>query len=120
MIRGLKGITEGTMYRWNSNRFLIMLFYPAKDLHESRVPTPPCLTILNFLPVKNGLSLIATFRAQYTDTKGYGNLLSLAYLLLSLCEGTGFRPAQIYSIANKPILKWPIRTARSLLAGIGG
>jgi len=112
VINALKGMIEGTMPRWNANRLIISLFDSTKDLHKSRMPTPPCLIQLCFYPVKKDLSLIATFRAQYTDAKGYGNLYSLAMLLQKICEETGFRPRHLFSVAQKAILKYPLKEAR--------
>lgn len=112
VVNALKGMIEGTMPRWNANRLIITLFESENDLHKSRMPTPPCLINLCFYPVKNELSLIATFRAQYTDAKGYGNLYSLAMLLQQVCEKTGFAPKHLYSVAQKAILKYPKNIAR--------
>ena len=112
VLDALKGMIEGTMPRWNANRLIISLFDSRKDLHKSRMPTPPCLIQLSFYPVKQTLSLIATFRAQYTDAKGYGNLYSLAMLLQKVCEETGFTPKHLFSVAQKAILKYPIKEAK--------
>jgi len=118
LIAALKGMIAGTMPRWNANRLLITLFDPEKHLHKSRAPTPPCLVTLDFKPVRDQLTLIATWRSQYTDTKGYGNLYSLALLLLQVSEMSGFKPGELYSVANKPILRWsPRKVGRSLLEG---
>lgn len=114
VISALNGMTNGTMPRWNANRLIISLFDPKMDLHKSRAPTPPCLINLSFYPVKKTLSLIATFRAQYTDAKGLGNLLSLAMLLKDVSEKTGFHPSKLYSIAQKVTLKYPTSTAKNL------
>ena len=84
---------------------IISLFEP-KDLHRSRSPTPPCMISLCFYPEKEDLSLIATFRAQYTDAKGFGNLYSLATLLQRTASATGFNPAVLYNVAQKAILKY--------------
>lgn len=98
--------------RWNANRLIITLFDSEKDLHKSRMPTPPCLVMLSFHPEKKDLSMAATFRAQYTDAKGYGNLYSLAMLLQQVCEKTEFNPKYLYSLAQKAILKYPKKIAR--------
>jgi len=115
VVSALEGMTEGTMPRWNANRLIINLFDPKIDLHKSRCPTPPCLINLSFHPVKQSLTLIATFRAQYTDAKGFGNLLSLAMLLKDIADKTGFHPSKLYSIAHKAILKYPQSVAKGLL-----
>lgn len=110
----LKGMKEETVARWNANRLLITLFDPSKDLHTSRAPMPPCLISIGLYPVRNELTMIATFRAQYTDIKGYGNLLSLAMLLKQICEYTGFRPRALYSIAQKAIFRDKKKVAKAL------
>ncbi len=116
ILSALRGMTKGTMPRWNANRLVISLFNPKEDLHKSRCPTPPCLITLSFHPIRQDLTMIATFRAQYTDAKGYGNLLSLAMLLVQICETTGFKPFKLFSIAEKAILKYSKSTAKDLLA----
>jgi thymidylate synthase len=97
-------------YTWCSNRLLCITFNPIEKklnhTHLSRTPTPPCLTLLDFKPEQNNLHLIATWRAQFFDTKAYGNLISLAMLLKKVCEETGFSPGRLISIANKAILKY--------------
>ena len=100
---------------WNANRIMISLFNPARDLHIYRVPAPPCLSSLCFYPVRKSLSLIATFRAQYSDIKAYGNLISLAMLLKDISEETGLTPATIHSVAHKAILKHPRLVGKELL-----
>ena len=105
VVNALKGMTEGTVARWNANRLLIPLFDPSKDLHISRAPMPPCLINIGFYPVRNELTMIATFRAQYTDIKGYGNLLSLAMLMKKICDSTGFRARSLFSVAQKAIFR---------------
>lgn len=117
VLSALKGMTEGTMPRWNANRLVLTLFKPS-DLHKSRCPIPPCLINLSFYPVRQKLTLIANFRAQYTDAKGYGNLLSLAMLFLDVCDKTGFTPNRLYSIAQKPILKYSRSTGKKLLIAL--
>lgn len=116
VLSALKGMTDGTMPRWNANRLVISLFNPKQDLHKSRCPTPPCLITLSFHPIQQNLTLIATFRAQYTDAKGYGNLLSLGMLLTQISQKTGFKPFKLFSVAEKTILKYSKRTAKDLLA----
>ena len=116
VISALKGMTKGAIPRWNANRLILSLFDPKGDLHVSRAPTPPCLISLCFYPVKQRLTLIATFRAQYTDVKGYGNLLSLAMLLKKVSEETGFVPVKLVSVAQKAILKYPKSVGKDLLS----
>lgn len=118
VISTLKGIRSKTVATWNANRVLINLFNPNKDLHTSRAPTPPCLISISFYPVRQDLSMIATFRAQYTDTKGYGNLISLAMLFKEISEKTGYTPLTLYSVAQKAILKWPKKTVKALCSEI--
>lgn len=118
ILHGLKDMLKGKMPRWNANRLFITLFDSAKDLHWSRAPMPPCLVTLDFKPVKDNLSLIADFRSQYADAKAYGNLLSLAYLLIDVCGKTGFKPAELYSVSHKPILKYKVKEAQALLESL--
>lgn len=113
-VSALDGMRKGNVPRWNANRLIITLFDPSQDLHNSRAPTPPCLISLCFYPMKQKLTLIATFRAQYTDAKGYGNLISLAMLLKDVSEKTDFVPFKLYSVAQKAILKYPQSTAKQL------
>jgi thymidylate synthase len=111
IVQALKGMKEGTHPRWNANRLIVSLF-ETKDLHKSRNPTPPCMISLCFYPQRDRLSLIATFRAQYTDAKGFGNLYSLATLLQRTSAATGFTPDRLYNVAQKAILKYPPAVAR--------
>jgi len=104
----LKQIKTGR-YTWCTNRLLCITF-DAKEshfshLHLARQPIPPCLTTLDFKRERNQLHLISSWRAQYFDTKAYGNLLSLAMLLREVCENTSFLPGHLISIAHKAILK---------------
>ena len=115
VVSTLEGMRKGTVPRWNANRLIISLFDAKKDLHVSRAPTPPCLINVGFYPVKRSLTLIANFRAQYTDAKAYGNLLSLAMLLRKISEETGFMPLKLYSVAQKAILKYPKSVGKDLL-----
>lgn len=115
VISALKGMTAGTMPRWNANRLIITLFDAKKDLHKARAPTPPCLITLGFYPIRQTLTLVATFRAQYTDAKGYGNLWSLAMFFRKVCMMTGFTSLNLWSIANKAILRYPKSIGKSLL-----
>jgi len=115
IISALYQMKKGFFPRWNANRLITTLFDSSIDLHKSRMPTPPCLITLAFHPIKDTLDLIGTFRAQYTDAKGYGNILSLCHLLRHVCDRTEFHPNRVYNIAYKPILKYPESTARKLL-----
>lgn len=105
-------------YSWVSNRLLCFTFDPydkrLSHVHLTRQPMPPCLAFVDLKPEKNVLHLIASWRAQFFDTKAYGNLLSLAVLLRELCEECGYEPGRLYSLANKAILK-NRRDARRLL-----
>ncbi|MDH5266220.1 MAG: hypothetical protein OEW62_00925 [Candidatus Bathyarchaeota archaeon] len=100
---------ETRKYTWCSNRLLCVTFDHTDEhtshLHLSRQPIPPCLTLLDFKPEQRKLHLIASWRAQYFDTKAYGNLISLAMMLRNVCKNTGFQPGHVISIANKAILK---------------
>lgn len=118
VISTLKRMRSKTVATWNANRILISLFDPKKDLHISRAPTPPCLISISFYPVRQDLSMMATFRAQYTDTKGYGNLLSLAMLFKEVSEKTGYKPRTLYSVAQKAIRRWPKKTGKALLSSM--
>lgn len=104
-------------YTWCSNRLLCVTFDHAdkytSHVHLSRTPIPPCLTLLDFKPERKKLHLIAVWRAQYFDTKAYGNLISLAIMLRTVCKNTGFEPGHVISIASKAILKNK-KNARSL------
>lgn len=104
----LKKIETGK-YTWCSNRLLCLTFDHrdkyTSHLHLSRQPIPPCLTLLDFKPEQKKLHQIASWRAQYFDTKAYGNLISLAIMLRKVCENTGYKPGHVISIANKAILK---------------
>jgi len=112
-LESLKGIREGNFPLWNANRLIISLFKP-EDLHKARKPTPPCLINLCLYPVKGKLTMIGTFRAQYVDAKGFGNLISLAMLLGGLCEKTGFSPGRLYNVAQKSLLRYPKDIAKRL------
>jgi len=96
-------------YSWSSNRLLCLTFDPKdkylNHTHSSRQPLPPCLTLIDFKPEKDTLHLIASWRAQYFDTKAYGNLISLAILLDEVCKNTGYTSGNLVSIAHKAILK---------------
>jgi len=109
----LKGMNEGTHPRWNANRLIIDLFNPEADLHVTRMPTPPCMITIAFIPIRDQLSMAATFRAQYTDAKGYGNLYSLAMLLRDIAQFSGFKPRHLYSTAQKATLKYNLTEARA-------
>lgn len=108
-------------YTWCSNRLLCLTFdYEDKHtshLHLSRQPIPPCLTLLDFKPEQKKLHLIASWRAQYFDTKAYGNLISLAMILREVCKNTRFQTGHVISIANKAILK-DKKNATSLLEAL--
>ena len=105
----LKEIRTTRRYTWCSNRLLCLTFDHAdkhmSHLHLTMVPVPPCLTLLDFKPERERLHLIAVWRAQYFDTKAYGNLISLAIMLRNVCGDIGFQPGHVISIANKAILK---------------
>jgi len=96
-------------YMWCTNRLLCITFDAENNhlshLHLSRQPIPPCLTTLDFKRERNQLHLISSWRAQYFDTKAYGNLISLAMLLREVCKKTGFQSGHLISMAHKAILK---------------
>jgi len=96
-------------YTWISNRLLCLTFDPRdkhlNHIHLARQPVPPCLTLVDFKPERNNLHLIASWRAQYFDTKAYGNLISLAMLLEQVCRNTGYNSGRLISIAHKAILR---------------
>ena len=60
---------------------------------------------IDFKPEGNKLHLISDWRAQYLNTKAYGNFLSLARLLRKVCNEKGFQPGNLISIAHKAILE---------------
>ena len=88
VVSALKGMRKGSVARWNANRLIVTLFNQSEDLHNSRALTPPCLISLSFYPVRQDLTMVAIFRDQCTDTKGYGNLLSLAMILKQVSHQT--------------------------------
>jgi len=96
-------------YTWISNRLLCLTFDPRdkhlNHIHLARQPVPPCLTLVDFKPERNNLHLIASWLAQYFDTKAYGNLISLAMLLEQVCRNTGYNSGRLISIAHKAILR---------------
>lgn len=96
-------------YTWSSNRLLCLTFDPhdkyLNHMHLERQPVPPCLTLLDFKPERKNLHLIASWRAQFFDTKAYGNLISLAMLLREVCKNTKYNSGRLISIAHKAILK---------------
>ena len=108
VIDALRKIKAGN-YTWCSNYLLCITFDPQEKylshIHLSRKPIPPCLTLLDFKPERNRLHLIASWRAQYFDTKAYGNLLSLGILLREICVKTEYDAGCLISIARKAILR---------------
>ena len=118
----LSSLQDYQRQTWNANCYVLVLFDPASDLHCSktnptiitRMPKPPCLTMLQFLPRINKLSLYAHFRAQYIDTKAYGNILSLAELLQRVCSQTGFEVGSLHNVASKLIARHNAKTVRKL------
>ncbi|MEM1557765.1 MAG: hypothetical protein QXG12_04150 [Thermoproteota archaeon] len=104
----LKNI-KARRYTWCSNRLLCITFNPhdkhLSHIHLERQPVSPCLVLLDFKPERDNLHLIASWRAQYFDTKAYGNLISLAILLKEVCKNTGYRHGRLISIAHKAILR---------------
>jgi len=118
----LSSLKDYRRQTWNANCYLLILFDPASDLHCSirnpsiitRMPRPPCLTMLQFLPKINELSLYAHFRAQYVDTKAYGNILSLAELRRRVCDQTGFEAGSLNSVASRLIARHNAKTIKKL------
>lgn len=108
-------------YNWLYNRiFCLTCHYEDRKfshLHLSKMPNPPCLTLLDFKPEQEKLHLIAFWRAQYFDTKAYGNLISLAVLLGNVCRYTGFQSGHVISIASKAIFK-NMRDGKSLVRSL--
>jgi len=89
----------------NSTNALICQVFQQTDLERACKPRPlakflPCLTMLDFKPKKDKLSLLAVFRSQFFDTKAYGNFISLAILLYKMCQKTGYEPGGLVSTAN--------------------
>lgn len=128
----LSSLKDYQKQTWNANCYVLILFNPTSDLHCSktnpsiitRMPKPPCLTMLQFLPkvmrmrkIKE-LSLCAHFRAQYIDTKAYGNILSLAELLKRTCNRTGFEVGSLHSVASRLIAKHNAKTVKELHRGL--
>ena len=92
------------------NTFICSVFTSDRDLCY---PDAHCLVSIDFKPERGKLHLIANWRAQYFNTKAYGNLISLAMLLRNICKESrtdknkksGFMPGRIISIAHKAILE---------------
>lgn len=106
-LKSLKAYKLDRYPKWNANRFVLTLFQSVlgQDLRKERNPAPPCLINISLHPVKGKLSLISTFRAQYVDTKAYGNMISLIMLLKQLCDDTKFIPGTYHNVVYKPIRK---------------
>jgi len=106
-------------YGWKDNTFSCLVFCPSEDYYpfDTRTRggrTPRCLLTLDFKPEGRKLHLIATWRAQFFNTKAYGNFISLAMLLREICKYTGFQPGSLISIANKAILKPGVKNMQLL------
>lgn len=92
------------------NTLICTVFDPDRD---TCFPGAHCLMSIDFKPEKGRLHLIANWRAQFFNTKAYGNLLSLAMLLRNTCKESrinqskksGFLPGKLISIAHKAILE---------------
>lgn len=99
--------------RGKHNVLLCMVFDANRDICN---PNAPCLVSIDFKPeVKlNKLHLIAAWRAQFFNTKAYGNFLSLARLLRKVCKDKGFQPGSLISIAHKAILENGVNDKRLL------
>lgn len=96
-------LVDGKVRGWH-NVLICMLFDPNRDLCY---PKAPCLMSIDFKPEvrRNKLHLIADWRAQFFNTKAYGNFLSLARLLRRVCNERGFQSGTLISIAHKAILR---------------
>lgn len=68
-------------------------------------PNAPCLLSIDFKPEGKKLHMIASWRAQFFNTKAYGNFISLAMLLRDICMETTFQPGKLISMAHKAILE---------------
>lgn len=119
-IKSLKAYNVGKYPKWNANRFILTLFQSVlgQDLRKERNPEPPCLINISLHPVKGKLSLISTFRAQYVDTKAYGNMISLIMLQKQLCDETKFVPGTFHNVVYKPIRKYGKRHLKTLFEKI--
>lgn len=106
-------------YGWKNNTFPCLVFCPSEDYYPFNVRTrgkriPRCLLTLDFKAEGRKLHLIAAWRAQFFNTKAYGNFISLAMLLRKMCKETGFQPGSLISIANKAILKSGVKNMQLL------
>jgi thymidylate synthase len=105
-------LKNGKVRGWH-NSLICIVFDPNRDLCY---PNARCLMSIDFKPEvkRNKLHLIANWRAQYFNTKAYGNFLSLARLLRKVCKERGFQPGNIISIAHKAILERRVKDNRLL------
>lgn len=90
------------------NGLVCSVYVPTEDLRKACKPRPRmndarCLAQIDFKPIGDRLNLMAVFRSQYFDTKAYGNFISLAMLLYTMCERTGYKPGAVVSTANKVV-----------------
>ena len=99
-------LTDGRVIGKIHNSLVCMVFDPNRDLCY---PNARCLMSIDFKPERNRLHLIADWRAQYFNTKAYGNLLSLARLLRKVCKARGFQTGSLISIAHKAILEHAVK-----------
>lgn len=101
----MEHLANGKVKGWY-NALVCVVFDPNRDLCY---PKAPCLMSIDFKPERkpegNKLHLIADWRSQYFNTKAYGNFISLARLLRSVCKDSGFQPGSLISIAHKAILQ---------------
>ena len=84
----------------SSTNALVAQVFGEDDLTNACVSRPqvsamPCVTQVQFHPVKDKLHLHITLRSQYLDLKGLGNLVSAATLLTTVASNTGYTPGTI-------------------------
>lgn len=96
---------KGRRMHGSCTNALVCQVFDSHDLENACKPRPnaknlPCLTMIDFKPKGDRLSLLAVFRSQYIDTKAYGNFISLAILLYKMCSKTKYKPGALISMAN--------------------
>lgn len=85
----------------SSTNSLVAQLFEQDDLDQACISRPnvqelPCVTQLQFHPVKDELHLHMTIRSQYLDLKGLGNLVSGGTLLTTVAHEAGYSPGTVY------------------------
>lgn len=89
----------------SSTNGLVAQVYDEDDLERATVPRPnahgvACLTQMQFIPVRDRLHMHQTFRSQYVDMKGFGNMVAGATLLSQMAARTGYEAGSIMTHVN--------------------